>query len=257
MSETNEHCISFEGNVINLSGRFTPESFFYFKLYEIMIHIHEMNNNGILKKFKITFEGCDFLCPNAMVILGVIDKWSKIKGIDLYFDFTNLTNYEVLTFILNSGFASYVNGNKSKYDNIKSSKYFKWFDISNENTGEIIDFIKDVVQLIPVRMSDELEADLISKFYEIIINSYHHSKSMVGIFSCAYYFEESNVLHFAIYDCGEGIPNNVSNYLSEKISAVDALKWAFTDGNTTKKSDYPRGLGLGLLKSFVKANDGE
>ena len=47
------------------------------------------------------------------------------------------------------------------------------------------------------------------------------------------------------------------NYIPEIKDSVNALKWAMEKGNSTANSNgFPRGLGLDLLRSFVKANQG-
>ena len=41
------------------------------------------------------------------------------------------------------------------------------------------------------------------------------------------------------------------------MSASDAMRWAFTAGHTTQpQQTFPRGLGLDLLKSFVRKANG-
>ena len=61
-----------------------------------------------------------------------------------------------------------------------------------------------------------------------------------------------------IVDCGVTVPQNVNNYLKSNsglpLSDCDAIKWAFKKGNTTK--DIPGGLGLAILKDFIKMNNG-
>ena len=59
--------------------------------------------------------------------------------------------------------------------------------------------------------------------------------------------------YFSIYDIGIGIPNSVKNFLNiPNMSSKDALKWALKEGNSTKQSDYPRGVGFTLLEEFRK-----
>ena len=41
------------------------------------------------------------------------------------------------------------------------------------------------------------------------------------------------------------------------MNSIDALKWAFEKGNSTKMGDYPRGIGFTLLEEFRKGFKGK
>lgn len=78
------------------------------------------------------------------------------------------------------------------------------------------------------------------------------------VYSCGEYKEDSHILEMTIVDCGVTIPQNVNTYMQsnneQTLSDCDAIKWAFEKGNTTK--DIPGGLGLAILKDFIKMNNG-
>jgi hypothetical protein len=38
----------------------------------------------------------------------------------------------------------------------------------------------------------------------------------------------------------------------DKLDSCEAIKWALTEGNTTKEGDQPGGLGLKLIKDFIQ-----
>lgn len=77
-----------------------------------------------------------------------------------------------------------------------------------------------------------------------------HSLSENGII-CHGYYNNKKTFTFSIYDLGIGIPNSVRYFKNDNnISSIDALKWALEKGNSTKKSDYPRGIGFSLLEEF-------
>jgi hypothetical protein len=63
----------------------------------------------------------------------------------------------------------------------------------------------------------------------------------------------------AVADFGGGIPSNVRSSLDDRLSgAEETMRRAFTQGNTTTKQIYgPRGMGLDLLKEFVRLNSGK
>ena len=61
-----------------------------------------------------------------------------------------------------------------------------------------------------------------------------------------------------IVDCGQTIVGNVNNFMAKcekgSKSPVEAIEWAFANGNTTK--DVPGGIGLWQLQEFIKLNSG-
>ena len=43
----------------------------------------------------------------------------------------------------------------------------------------------------------------------------------------------------------------------DKLDSCESIKWALTEGNTTKEGDQPGGLGLKLIKDFIQINKGK
>ena len=122
---------------------------------------------------------------------------------------------------------------------------------------ETIDTIRRILDRAPVRLDDQLSVVLISRITEVFSNAFTHGHSEIGVFICGL-FDEDSQFTFSVYDAGVGIPHNVTRYLGKELSPSDALEWAFCQGNSTLNGtlDYPRGAGLNLLESFVKANGG-
>ena len=94
---------------------------------------------------------------------------------------------------------------------------------------------------------------------EIFQNSAIHSDSASGIFACGQFFPKKQRLDFTIADAGIGIRENVRRYLGDdKISSRDAIRWALTEGNTTRQGkNQPGGLELQLIKEFIRLNPGK
>lgn len=120
-----------------------------------------------------------------------------------------------------------------------------------------IDVFKTVTEITkeaPVIMSDALSSLFISKAGEMYNNAIEHSGGEV--FGAKFFKYQKNTYCFSCYDNGIGIPQKVKNLKTEIVSDVDAFNWAMKRGNSTVMDGIPRGLGLDLLNSFVKANDG-
>lgn len=95
---------------------------------------------------------------------------------------------------------------------------------------------------------------------EIFVNAVEHGKCD-NIFCCGEYISNTNppILNMTIVDRGNTIMRTVNDFMNRKklpvrFNSCDAIHWALEEGHTTK--DFPGGLGLSRLKSFIGANRG-
>jgi hypothetical protein len=108
------------------------------------------------------------------------------------------------------------------------------------------------------QMSNALTKRFRQSLFEIFQNAAFHSKSDSGIFVCGQFYPHKHKLDFTIADAGIGIRENVRRYTkNSKMNSLAAIKWALTEGNTTKTGNQPGGLGLKLIKDFIKMNKGK
>lgn len=111
-----------------------------------------------------------------------------------------------------------------------------------------------------VHLSDPLKDAIIGKVLEIYVNAFDHSHSPVGVFTAGQYYPPKKVLKLSTVDFGIGIPDNVRalGFKDWKKSGAETMQWAFTRGNSTRPGkNLARGLGLDLLREFVRINKGE
>jgi len=106
-------------------------------------------------------------------------------------------------------------------------------------------------------MSEALTKRFRQSLLEIFLNAAIHSESELGIFVCGQFYPQKHRLDFTISDAGVGIRENVRRYTKRKVNSCNAIKWAMTEGHTTKSGNQPGGLGLKLLKDFVQLNKGK
>lgn len=107
-------------------------------------------------------------------------------------------------------------------------------------------------------MSDALTKRFRQSLFEIFLNAGIHSNSELGIFVCGQFFPQLHRLDFTIADAGVGIRENVRRYTGRKrMNSCAAIEWALTEGNTTKTGNQPGGLGLKLIKDFIRMNKGK
>jgi hypothetical protein len=91
---------------------------------------------------------------------------------------------------------------------------------------------------------------------EIFSNSAIHSETKMGIFVCGQYYHLQQRLDFTIADLGIGIRKNLIDKIGLKLPAEKAIHWALEGNHTTKRGPIPGGLGLKLLRGFIKLNKG-
>ena len=107
------------------------------------------------------------------------------------------------------------------------------------------------------QMTDELWKRFKESIYEIFANASVHSNTTQGIFACGQYYPTRQIIDFSIADLGIGIQQKLFTERGITLPAAEAIDWATSASNTTRKGSVPGGLGLKLLKDFVKMNGGK
>ena len=101
---------------------------------------------------------------------------------------------------------------------------------------------------------------LLKKFresiFEIFSNAVLHSGTELGIFSCGQFFPRRHTLHFTVADLGIGMQQSIRKHRDLNLSPEEAIDWATSGNNTTKRGTVPGGLGLKLLREFIDLNGG-
>ncbi len=105
------------------------------------------------------------------------------------------------------------------------------------------------------KMSIGAKNKIAEAIYEIFVNAQIHSESEY-IYTCGQFYPNKDKIEFTIVDVGIGFKNKVNNRFNSKLDAVQAIKWAIKDKNTTK-TDISGGIGLALLKEFIDINKGK
>lgn len=114
-----------------------------------------------------------------------------------------------------------------------------------------------------VHLSEGLKSAIVGRTCEIYTNSFDHGHSPVGVFTSGQHYPRKKLLKLTVVDFGVGIPHNVREFLrgqnsfAAELSGAAAMHWAFQSGNTTKTEGIARGMGLKLLRDFVRLNKGK
>lgn len=122
----------------------------------------------------------------------------------------------------------------------------------------VFSLVTTITKEAPVKMSDELSALFISKVGEMFNNATEHSDAPYVV-GAKYFRNQKYTYCFSCYDVGVGIPEKVMAVVNQSFNHKEAFMWAMRKGNSTAnriEMKIPRGLGLDLLHSFAKANEG-
>jgi hypothetical protein len=105
-------------------------------------------------------------------------------------------------------------------------------------------------------MSLALRKKFLEALMEIFSNAAIHSETVMGIFACGQYYHLQHRLDFTIADLGIGMRRNLMDKIGLQLPAEEAISWAMEGSNTTKTGPIPGGLGLKLLREFIRLNNG-
>lgn len=198
-----------------------------------------------------TFERCKFLRQNAVAFLGGLARLIEGRGGKVTFDWNSLQG-TIKTNLSKNGFMHAFNGGYQPWigNSIPYREDYDQTHVPNYLT-------EDWLGRGWITISPDLTTDIVSTVAEIYANAFEHGQSAIGVFSCGQYYPKLKELKLTTIDFGVGIPSNIRFYnQKDNLSASEALGWAFSRGNTTKKENVSRGLGLDLLSEFVIINKG-
>jgi hypothetical protein len=203
--------------------------------------------------FELDMTGCRFFdanmaAPLAVILTRITDRYNvvKIEKVPSLIE-AILRKNGFLTFY---GYAPLEDANRTVIP-------FRRIQLGDE--GRFEDYLGRYLQrkgVIP-QMTEGLGRLFRQSIFEIFQNSVIHSNSKLGVFVCGQFFPQVQRLDFTLADAGVGIRTTVRRVSNPKISSVDAIRWALTEGNTSKTGKQPGGIGLKLLQDFVAKNHGK
>ena len=221
--------------------------------FNSIAHIAEQSHEAFSDSVEVDFSSCDFFEANMVAPLYVVvarlrDELNDVSLINL--------KPALETILRKNHFLTRF----QKTVLIDANQTTVPFKIFKLQAGEqFFEYLESCMygKGIPA-MSATLTKRFQQSLFEIFQNAAIHSKSESGIFTCGQFFPQMHRLDFTIADAGMGIRDNVRQYTGNvKMNSCAAIEWALTEGNTTKTGNQPGGLGLKLLKDFIRINKGK
>ena len=107
-------------------------------------------------------------------------------------------------------------------------------------------------------MMPSLTKEVQRSLCELFANVFHHADSPCGGVAIGQLYPNAKKVQICVCDAGIGIVRRVEGAGYTFPKSADALAWSLEEGTTTRTAPTgpPGGLGLFLLREFVKLNGG-
>jgi hypothetical protein len=220
--------------------------------YSCFIELYQLIKKMLFDDITIDFDKTEWFDANLLAILGSIlnkaqNDLNTIRIINL--------KPKVLKIFSKNHFLSNFGGEKIE-DYYGTTIKYKRFKATDEKLFKVYLDNELLSKKELPKMTIALRKKVNESIFEIFNNAIIHGASK-DIFSCGQYYPANSKLDFTIVDLGKTIKGNVNKYLGKKLSGSETIEWAILEGNTTKVGDIPGGLGLSLIRSFLKLNFGK
>ncbi|UCI29450.1 ATP-binding protein [Mesorhizobium sp. B4-1-4] len=145
--------------------------------------------------------------------------------------------------------------------NTVEDRYRTTIPISEFSLDGGVDFSRYTNTHLERREMPKMTNALRGKFYEgldeIFANCSLHSNSECQVCVGGQFYPQTEKIAFSIADGGRGIDGAFRAAKGRDIRPDDAIDWAMQPGSTTRSGDLPGGLGLKLIREFVRLNGGK
>jgi len=207
------------------------------------------------KKFLLDFSAVQRFDPHLSAVIGCIIIASE--RYEATFEFSGLNNEFVKKTIKNNGLMELVDGTK-RPSNFNSGIPFQRFDMKSESSLEEYIYRYLLLTGKDFNLSEGAKKRIFRSIFEIYQNSVMHSGAE-EVFVCGHKFTLRGVLALTMVEIGRTFKDNVTSFedVYKRYSASESISWAVKSGNTTKKATETGGLGLDLIREFLRMNHGK
>lgn len=208
------------------------------------------------KRFILDFQYVTWIEANLCAVLGAIITINKKSGAN--FTFQNFNNSFIENTLRNNGFLKYIKANVSTPQKKHSGIPLKQFDLQNED--ELEEYIYEYVLLAKAvpDMSEGAKKKIFRSIFELYQNSVMHSGAD-DVFVCGQFYHNKKRMALTMVEVGRTFKDNVTEHAFGfgNYSGKESIEWAVKTGNTTKPKGETGGLGLELIREFLRMNKGK
>lgn len=106
------------------------------------------------------------------------------------------------------------------------------------------------------QMTDPLANVTRKSICEVLGNVFFHAESPIGAIAIGQIYPQRKMFQICVCDSGIGLVRRVKESGRNEFSPTDAIRWSLESGNSTMSGSTPHGLGLFVLREFIKVNGG-
>jgi ribosomal protein S8 len=216
--------------------------------YQQLINLHEQVKNFLFSDITIDLSG--WFAANMSAALGaVLDKIASVNNIEI-----SSSNKDILSILQKNGFLAHF-GYEKKYDTYYTT--ISYLKLKPQESRYFHEYVMNELLAkseLPI-MSEQLKKKIAESIYEIFVNAQIHSETEY-IYTCGQFFPQKHKIEFTIVDRGIGFKQKINRRFNTRFNSIQAIRWATEDGNSTKIG-VPGGIGLAILKEFVRMNEGK
>ncbi|MCK8827632.1 hypothetical protein MWH25_07735 [Natroniella acetigena] len=205
----------------------------------------------VFEEIVLDFRNNIWFEANLVSVLGAI--YNQIVKTN-YIEVRNLQRKVEDIFRIN-GFLCALFDQDRAYD--KYNTTIKYKEFNSDEARSFAEYLRNELLInneLP-KMSERLKKEIRGNIEEIFQNARIHG-NCDKVFSCGQYYYKNAKIDFTITDIGDTIKDKYEERFKQKISGEDAIKWAVEPNNTTKVGT-PGGLGINLLRDFLRINKGK
>lgn len=207
------------------------------------------------KHFVLDFSEVDWFDANLCALLSVIILTNREAG--ARFSVENIRKPQLRNTLQNIGLFAMLK-NEEHLGGQNSAIPIRKFDMKNEELVEEYIYRYILKSSMVPKMSSGAQRKVYRSIFEIYQNSVMHSDADFNMV-CGQYFNYRGTMALTMVEVGRTFRDNVCGHNPEyrEFSGKQAIEWAVEAGNTTKQASETGGLGLDLIREFLKLNKGK
>lgn len=207
-------------------------------------------------KYILDFSEVQWFEANLCAALLAIIQVNQEQGASFVID--KIYHPTIKATFRNNGMLRYLDAKAPTSSYRNSSVPLRVFNPQNEDEVEAFIFEYVLLDREVPEMSSAAKAEILRNIFELYQNAVMHSDSD-KVYICGQFYVNKKRMALTMVDIGNTFRLNVRNsHESRKnYSGKESIEWAVIQGNSTKKEGVPGGLGLDVIREFLKLNQGK
>lgn len=214
-----------------------------------------LDKTAVKKHYIFDFSQVSWFDANLCAVLAAIIYINRAKGSE--FSYQGIDNPQLKNTLLNIGLLPLLD-KQDLAERKNSAIPLQEFDMTDEAKVEryIYHYILKS-EKVP-KMSAGAKRKVFRSIFEIYQNSVMHSGASHN-YVCGQYFHHKGTMALTMVEVGKTFKDNVRSHDSSFVtySGKESIEWAVEKGNTTKPAEETGGLGLDLIREFLRLNKGK